>query len=444
MSWWRPASKAAASPHAAASPSEEATTLLQVCSAGQLDDVVRLLGEGADTCLRGEFGATPLIRSAEQGHAEIVSLLLRHGAAVDAQDDNGDSALLCASRMGRLDVVRLLLSASADPGVTNSQGVNSLDAALDARNVLCRPEVSELLVSHRRGNLQPTRSPLPGAEAAAAVAVADASADGAAGGAAAAGVGGVGAPGAAELGSPADEGKGGSSGSGEGGSGGLRYPNAGQGNHAPPLMGVTDGLDGGGGGGSGGGGGGGGGAPVAPVAPVLRLRREEWAQDRNYPQCHLCKANFTVFNRRHHCRICGLVFCDKCTSNSLTANLLAPGAAEGSGGGTSSGAVLRVRVCNECAALHSGQSFGSGYRIDERGKGHPETREVGSGGCCAHHPSALHAAPPALSGPRSALFSPYLRRLLAPRVHSPPPSPASALVPSQPPPRRSATAPPPQ
>ena len=48
------------------------------------------------------------------------------------------------------EAVRVLLSAGADPGLTNSQSNNALDAALEARNLLDRPEVSELLLAHRR------------------------------------------------------------------------------------------------------------------------------------------------------------------------------------------------------------------------------------------------------------------------------------------------------
>ncbi|CAN4085113.1 unnamed protein product [Withania somnifera] len=33
--------------------------------------------------------------------------------------------------------------------------------------------------------------------------------------------------------------------------------------------------------------------------------------------CYECDSLFTLFNRRHHCRLCGRVFCAKCTSNSI-------------------------------------------------------------------------------------------------------------------------------
>ena len=126
--------------------------LFDACTRGDLGDAERLLCDRADPCHRGEFGATPLLRAAEQGHVGLVSLLLSHGGRHDIQDDNNDTALLCACRMGHAGVARVLLSAGADPGVTNNQGNNSLDVALEARNLLARPEVSELLLGHRRGD----------------------------------------------------------------------------------------------------------------------------------------------------------------------------------------------------------------------------------------------------------------------------------------------------
>ena len=107
--------------------------LFDACTRGDLGDAERLLSDRADPCHRGEFGATPLLRAAELGHAGLVSLLLAHGGRHELQDDNNDTALLCACRMGHAGVARVLLSAGADPGVTNQQGNNSLDAALEAR-----------------------------------------------------------------------------------------------------------------------------------------------------------------------------------------------------------------------------------------------------------------------------------------------------------------------
>uniref|UniRef100_A0A804M7P7 FYVE-type domain-containing protein n=1 Tax=Zea mays TaxID=4577 RepID=A0A804M7P7_MAIZE len=51
-------------------------------------------------------------------------------------------------------------------------------------------------------------------------------------------------------------------------------------------------------------------------------------------KCHSCAVDFSPFNRRHHCRNCGEIFCDKCSQGriALTAEDNAP----------------LVRVCDRC------------------------------------------------------------------------------------------------
>ena len=242
--------------------------LLQACTVGSKEGVERLLLEGASPNHRGEFGATPLTISAELGSTSIVALLLAAGAEVDTIDDTGDSALLCACRVGQVDVVRMLLNAKADPALTNSQQKNALDAAIEARNYYNRPEVSELLLAHQRDDAEAATD--------AGAAGADEASDS-----------------TPKPGAPAPA--------------GHLSSHAARGRPTDALELVlrhgsgTSHRSG----------------TTSPVAPVLRLRKEEWALDRNYPQCHLCKATFTLINRRHHCRICALIFCEACTANTV-------------------------------------------------------------------------------------------------------------------------------
>ena len=346
--------------------------LLQACTRGSAEEVERLLLEGANPNHRGEFGATPLIKTSEQGHAAIVALLLAHGTEVNSQDDNGDSALLCACRMGHLEAVRLLLTHGADPALANSQSNNALDAALEARNLLGRPEVSEVLLAHRREcdevvaatsevGTAPEGADVPSGASTdrtllSAVSwlpprlrpkeVPNA---------------------AAPLLPTVESSKGGSSmGAHHGARGKASAGSGGPGSPGGSLDLVFRGGRGGGGSGRG--------NENEAVAPVLRLRREEWAQDKNYPQCHLCKSNFTLINRRHHCRICGLVFCEKCTANSVTT----AGARDEAGELIASdSAPVRVRVCNNCATLHAEHAVGA----SSKGAAAPsETREVSTVG----------------------------------------------------------------
>ena len=41
----------------------------------------------------------------------------------------------------------------------------------------------------------------------------------------------------------------------------------------------------------------------------------EWVPDNSVPNCMECKANFTMFFRRHHCRRCGRMVCVHCAPN---------------------------------------------------------------------------------------------------------------------------------
>lgn len=70
------------------------------------------------------------------------------------------------------------------------------------------------------------------------------------------------------------------------------------------------------------------------------LSRDFWMPDQSCRVCYECDAQFTIFNRRHHCRLCGRVFCAKCTANSIPAPSEEPK--------TGREDWERVRVCNYC------------------------------------------------------------------------------------------------
>ncbi|BFZ53030.1 Mitochondrial distribution and morphology protein 12 [Savitreella phatthalungensis] len=43
------------------------------------------------------------------------------------------------------------------------------------------------------------------------------------------------------------------------------------------------------------------------------LSRDFWMKDSNVQSCFRCEAVFTTFRRKHHCRLCGQIFCSSCT-----------------------------------------------------------------------------------------------------------------------------------
>lgn len=59
--------------------------------------------------------------------------------------------------------------------------------------------------------------------------------------------------------------------------------------------------------------------------------------------CYECDSQFTVFNRRHHCRLCGRVFCSKCTSNWIPTSSSEPK--------TPPEDWDKIRACNYCFKL---------------------------------------------------------------------------------------------
>ncbi|TFK41916.1 hypothetical protein BDQ12DRAFT_677375 [Crucibulum laeve] len=76
------------------------------------------------------------------------------------------------------------------------------------------------------------------------------------------------------------------------------------------------------------------------VSKVMRrirgegLSRDYWMDDENCKECYDCKSVFTTWRRKHHCRICGQIFCSRCASNIIK--------------GIRFGHDGMVRVCNLC------------------------------------------------------------------------------------------------
>lgn len=49
----------------------------------------------------------------------------------------------------------------------------------------------------------------------------------------------------------------------------------------------------------------------------LRTNKTNWAKDGKSPNCRLCSEAFGLKNRRHHCRACGSLVCEYCSSKRL-------------------------------------------------------------------------------------------------------------------------------
>lgn len=64
------------------------------------------------------------------------------------------------------------------------------------------------------------------------------------------------------------------------------------------------------------------------------LSKEFWMKDENATSCFGCNRPFTAFRRRHHCRVCGQIFCSSCSYNLDGSSLGQYG--------------RRVRICKPC------------------------------------------------------------------------------------------------
>ncbi|KAI8365508.1 FYVE zinc finger-domain-containing protein [Choanephora cucurbitarum] len=54
------------------------------------------------------------------------------------------------------------------------------------------------------------------------------------------------------------------------------------------------------------------------IQPVHLPRSQRvWEMDRQAPECRRCHRRFNFLVRRHHCRRCGQIVCDRCSSNRL-------------------------------------------------------------------------------------------------------------------------------
>ena len=50
---------------------------------------------------------------------------------------------------------------------------------------------------------------------------------------------------------------------------------------------------------------------------ILPRQTHTWTDDKTINNCYICKENFTLFFRKHHCRLCGRIFCYECSKHSV-------------------------------------------------------------------------------------------------------------------------------
>lgn len=302
------------------------TALMLAIDRGKIDVALRLIAAGADLEIRGQKGWTALHNAAsggEKGYREVAEALLRAGAKVNAVSDTMLTALHEASGKSLVDIVRLLVDHQADVNArdkynntplrmcaSNAQTFATLDTFRQTVEILLQAgadinagttinttalhsvvkwgNLEAVKFLHEKGadpNIKTKREELP-IDFAKDQAIYDllkkvttatraerpADTNGGAGG------GANGATGAA-------------------GSAGGAGANAG----ASPGGAVGSGA----------------GGPDGAGGSKKQFGWNNWMPDKEASACINCGHRFTFVTRKHHCRYCGLIFCDKCTSRRM-------------------------------------------------------------------------------------------------------------------------------
>jgi ankyrin repeat protein/parvulin-like peptidyl-prolyl isomerase len=107
------------------------TSLHTAAEKGRLDEVRKLIAEGANIENISEGGYTPLASASLNGHEEVVLELIRAGAKVNfTGKEEIHPPLFHAAQYARYDVVKILLENGANPNFRGFQGVTSLHVAV--------------------------------------------------------------------------------------------------------------------------------------------------------------------------------------------------------------------------------------------------------------------------------------------------------------------------
>ncbi|XP_053624211.1 protein phosphatase 1 regulatory subunit 12B isoform X10 [Plodia interpunctella] len=102
---------------------------LAACTAGDKDEVQRLLKMGADINTANVDGLTALHQACIDDNLDMVEFLVKNGADINRGDNEGWTALHATASCGFLSIARFLLENGADVGAVNYDGELAVDIA---------------------------------------------------------------------------------------------------------------------------------------------------------------------------------------------------------------------------------------------------------------------------------------------------------------------------
>lgn len=135
-----------------ASAKQQNAELWRVAESGDVDELARVVANGAQINARNKHGMTALMKAAYHGNAQMVRALLERGADPNSVRNDKFTALALAAFFGHTETVKILIDHGAKPGVITRCGASAQTWATRRTYV----EAARCLESHA-----PTPEPEP-------------------------------------------------------------------------------------------------------------------------------------------------------------------------------------------------------------------------------------------------------------------------------------------
>lgn len=111
--------------------------LIEAVYAGNHEEAMQLINEGAPVDYENEHGLTPLLFAAQNNSDACVRILLKANACVDQEDHNGSTALYYAAKNGNSETLKLLIAAKPSLNKPNKYGSTALIGAVMGGSLNC-------------------------------------------------------------------------------------------------------------------------------------------------------------------------------------------------------------------------------------------------------------------------------------------------------------------
>ncbi|KAM7356325.1 myosin binding subunit isoform 2-T7 [Cochliomyia hominivorax] len=108
---------------------------LAACLAGDKEEVLKMLEQGADINTANVDGLTALHQACIDDNLEMVEFLVEQGADINRQDNEGWTPLHATASCGFVSIARYLVEHGADVAAVNSDGDLAVDLAVDIKNL---------------------------------------------------------------------------------------------------------------------------------------------------------------------------------------------------------------------------------------------------------------------------------------------------------------------